>query len=216
MGPGVVVTGLTLGALAVVSLLAFQANGAQDRAVAANPSTSTSASSTGPAASATPTATPTPTVPALPTTGAGTGLRVVYSVSTHYVWLVDPKKNPQVVAAFQVTPGTVEPAPGSYPVYSRTPSGTGTDGKQIEHVVRFAQQNGVVFGFSAAVDGATGTPAAAPTPTSTASTAIGGGPSAGATADPKTNKTGGIRSSRADSQLLWDFAPNGTKVVVIA
>ncbi|GAA1390718.1 hypothetical protein GCM10009639_19760 [Kitasatospora putterlickiae] len=204
-----VVTGLTLGALAVVSLLAFQANGAQDRAVAANPGTSTAASSSGPAASATPTSTPTPTVPPLPAAGTGTGLRVVYSVGTHYVWLVDPKKTPQVVAAFPVTPGTVEPAPGSYPVYSRTPSGTGTDGKQIEHVVRFAQQNGVVFGFSAATDGATGTPTAAPTASASGTpSAIGGG---GTKA-----KTGGIRSSRADGQLLWDFAPKDTKVVVIA
>ncbi|CAN3981121.1 hypothetical protein KPATCC21470_3780 [Kitasatospora purpeofusca] len=204
MGPGVVVTGLTLGALAVVSLLAFQANGAQDRAVAANPATSTAATSSGPAASATPTATPTPTAPALPTAGTGTGLRVVYSVSTHYVWLIDPKKTPQVVATFPVTPGTVEPAPGSYPVYSRTQSGTGTDGKQIEHVVRFAQQNGVVFGFGANVDGGTGAPPAAPAPTSAASS-----PAASA------GKTGGIRSSRADGQLLWDFAPKDTKVVVV-
>ncbi len=209
MGPGVVVTGLTLGALAVVSLLAFQANGAQDRAVAANPSASTAATTGGPAASATPTATPTPTAPTLPTAGTGTGLRVVYSVSTHYVWLIDPKKTPQVVAVFPVTPGTVEPAPGSYPVYSRTPSGTGTDGKQIEHVVRFAQQNGVVFGFSAAVDGAaTGAPPAAPAPSASASASTGGSTSGA--------KTGGIRSSRADGQLLWDFAPKDTKVVVIA
>ncbi|MFI9332263.1 hypothetical protein ACIGZJ_32630 [Kitasatospora sp. NPDC052868] len=190
MGPGVVVTGLTLGALAVVSLLAFQANGAQERAGGPHPSPSASSSSSGPTASATPSAPATPTVPALPAS-SGAGLRVVYSVGSHSVWLVDPKKTPQVVAAFTVTPGTVEPTPGSYPVYSRTPATTGTDGRQIEHVVRFTQQNGVVFGFSAAVDGAT------------------------ATADPK-GKTGGIRSSRQDGQLLWDFAPNGTKVVVIA
>ncbi|MFE7189095.1 hypothetical protein [Kitasatospora sp. NPDC057541] len=213
MGPGVVVTGLTLGALAVVSLLAFQANGAQDRAVAANPGTSTTAASSGPAAPATPSATPTPTVPALPTAGTGTGLRVVYSVGTHYVWLIDPKKTPQVVAAFPVTPGTVEPAPGSYPVYSRTQSGTGTDGKAIEHVVRFAQQNGVVFGFSAAVDGATGTPAAPATSASGTPSSIGSGTGGTSSA---SGKTGGIRSSRADGQLLWDFAPKDTKVVVIA
>ncbi|MFH8382800.1 hypothetical protein ACH4E7_17885 [Kitasatospora sp. NPDC018058] len=188
MGPGVVVTGLTLGALAVVSLLAFQANGAQDRAGGARPTAAVT--STGPAASATPSASPTPTAPALPAS-SGSGTRVVYSVGSHYVWLVDPKKNPQVAATFLVTPGTVEPTPGSYSVYSRTPIGTGTDGRQIEHVVRFSQHNGVVFGFSSAVDGAT------------------------PTADPKA-KTGGIRSGRADGQLLWDFAPNGTKVVVVA
>ncbi|MBD0692814.1 hypothetical protein [Streptomyces sp. CBMA123] len=187
MGPGVVVTGLTLGALAVVSLLAFQANGAQDRAGGARPTVAST--STGPAASATPSASATPTVPPLPAT-SGSGTRVVYSVGSHFVWLIDPKKNPQVAAAFAVTPGSIEPTPGSYSVYSRNPSGTGTDGRQIEHVVRFAQQNGVVFGFSAALDGAT------------------------PTADPKT-KTGGIRSGRAEGQLLWDFAPNGTKVVVV-
>lgn len=188
MGPGVVVTGLTLGALAVVSLLAFQANGAQDRAGGPRPTATTTA--TGTATAAAPTASAAPTVPALPTT-SGTGIRVVYSVGSHYVWLVDPKKTPQVAAAFPVTPGSVEPAPGSYAVYSRTQTTTGTDGKQIEHVVRFAQQNGVVFGFSAAVDGAT------------------------PTTDPSA-KTGGIRSGRAEGQLLWDFAPKDTKVVVIA
>ncbi|MBO1415777.1 hypothetical protein [Streptomyces sp. FH025] len=188
MGPGVVVTGLTLGALAVVSLLAFQANGAQDRAGGARPTTA--ATSSGPAASATPSASATPTVPPLPTS-SGSGTRVVYSISSHYVWLIDPKKTPQIAAAFPVTPGTVEPTPGSYSVYSRTQTTTGTDGRQIEHVVRFAQQEGVVFGFSAAVDGAT------------------------PTADPKA-KTGGIRSGRAEGQLLWDFAPKETKVVVVA
>ncbi|WP_189916240.1 hypothetical protein [Kitasatospora xanthocidica] len=195
MGPGVVVTGLTLGALAVVSLLAFQANGAQDRAGVAKPAVTTAAAGT--PTTAAPSASATPTVPPPPVT-TGTGPRVVYSVSSHYVWLVDPKKTPQVAAAFQVAPGTVEPTPGSYAVYSRTPTGTGTDGRQIEHVVRFAQQNGVVFGFSAAVDGTTST-TDPKTPT----------------ADPKA-KTGGIRSGRAEGQLLWDFAPKDTKVVVVA
>ncbi|GAA1160136.1 hypothetical protein GCM10009664_30220 [Kitasatospora gansuensis] len=176
------VTGLTLAALAAVGLLAFQANGAATRTTEAKPSASASATPT-PSVSATPTA------PALPAS-SGTGRRVVYSAGSHYVWLVDPKKTPPTQSAFPVTPGSVEPAPGSYTVYSRTATGMGTDGRQIEHVVRFTQQNTVVFGFSAALDGAT------------------------PPADPKT-KTGGIRSGRADSQTLWDFAPNGTKVVVI-
>ncbi|MEV7772109.1 hypothetical protein [Kitasatospora sp. NPDC086791] len=192
MGPGVVVTGLTLGALAMVSLLAFQANGAQDRAGGAKPVATTT--TVGTATAAAPSAAPTPTAPPLPAT-SGTGTRVVYSVSSHYVWLVDPKKTPQVAAAFPVAPGTVEPVPGSYAVYSRAATGTGTDGRQIEHVVRFAQQNGVVFGFSAAMDGTTQAPTA--------------------TADPKA-KTGGLRSGRAEGQLLWDFAPKDTKVVVVA
>jgi len=187
LGPGVVVTGLTLGAMAAIGLLAFQANGAESRTVAAAPSASASAAPS-PSASASPTA------PALPD-GSGTGLRVVYSVKAHQVWLVDPKKTPQVIASFKVTPGTVEPAAGSYTVYSRTAAGNGTDGRQVEHVVRFAQQAGTVFGFSAPVDETAPAPSSSP--------------------DPKA-KTGGIRSGRADGQALWDFAPNGTRVVVVA
>jgi hypothetical protein len=95
-----------------------------------------------------------------------------------------------VETSFKVTPGTLEPAPGSYLVYSRAATGTGTDGKQIEHAVRFTQQSGTVFGFSAAVDGSMTDP------------------------DART-KTGGIRATRTDEQALWEFAPSGTKVVVV-
>lgn len=182
--PGVVVTGLTLAALSAVGLLAFQANGAATRTPETGPS-----SAAAPAAAPSPSASAAPSAPALPAS-SGSGLRVVYSAGSHWVWLVDPKKTPPLQGTFAVTPGSVEPNPGSYSVYSRSATGKGTDNRQIEHVVRFAQQNGVVFGFSAALDGAT--------------------PSA----DPAT-KTGGIRSGRADGQTLWDFAPNGTKVVVI-
>ncbi|MGK4581275.1 L,D-transpeptidase [Kitasatospora sp. HPMI-4] len=192
--PGVVVTGLTVGALAVVGLLAFQADGAQTRALAAKPSAG-AGTATGSTASPSPGASQAP--PQLPA-ASGTGLRVVYSLGSRTVWLVDPKKTPPVQAAFRVTPGTADPTAGNYTVYSRTVTTTGTDGLRIEHVVRFAQQNGTVFGFSAAVD----TPSASPAPT----------PSE---ADPTRPKTGGIRSTRADGQTLWDFAPTGTRVVVV-
>ncbi|WP_033818489.1 hypothetical protein, partial [Kitasatospora sp. MBT63] len=152
LGAGLAVTGLTLGAMAAVGLLAFQANGAQERALEAGytppvaPLTSAAARATAP---------PTPPLPA----NSGSGLRVVYSLGAKQVWLVDPRKNPQVTAAFTVVPGSVSPPVGSYPVYSRTAAGTGTDGKKIEHVVRFSQQ-GAVFGFSAAVDDASPSPSA--------------------------------------------------------
>ncbi|MEV4560741.1 hypothetical protein AB0K51_27600 [Kitasatospora sp. NPDC049285] len=185
LGPGVVVGGLTLGAMAVIGLLAFQANGAPSRAVAATPAASS------PAASAAPSPGPSASVPPVPA-DSGAGLRVVYSVKDRQVWLVDPKKPAPVVAAFKATPGTAQPAPGSYTVYSRTASGTGTDKRAVEHVVRFAQQAGTTFGFSALVD------EGAPAPS----------------ADP-TVKTGGLRVAKADGQTLWDFAPNGTRVVVV-
>ncbi|GAA1238845.1 hypothetical protein GCM10009665_31500 [Kitasatospora nipponensis] len=184
------VTGLTLGALAVVGLLAAAANGAETRAVAGRtkPAAPAGASPSTPAA-----ASPSPSPVALPSSAAeGTVRRVVYSVGARQVWLVDPRKDPQVQAAFPVEVGTVSPTPGNYTVYSRAASANGADGRQIEHVVRFAQQGGVVFGFSAAVDGA-----------------------APAAVDPKA-KTGGIRESRTDGQTLWDFAPTGTRVTVVA
>ncbi|MFF2626326.1 L,D-transpeptidase [Kitasatospora griseola] len=187
LGPGVVVGGLTLSAMAVIGLLAFQANGAASRAVAAGPSSSASA-----ATAASPAASEKPTAPPLPA-DSGAGLRVVFSLKDRQVWLVDPKKTEQVLASFKVTPGSALPNPGAYTVYSRAAAGTGTDGRQIEHVVRFTQQQGTVFGFSALVD------ENAPAPS----------------VDPKT-KTGGIRASRPDGQALWDFAPNGTRVVVVA
>ncbi|RAJ38896.1 hypothetical protein K353_03996 [Kitasatospora sp. SolWspMP-SS2h] len=185
LGPGAVVGGLTLGAVAVIGLLAFQANGAASRAVAAP-----SASSAAPSAAAPESARP--SVPPLPAE-SGSGPRVVLALQAQQVWLVDPKKPEPVVAAFKVVPGNTLPAAGTYTVTSRTASGTGTDGRQIEHVVRFAQQSGTVFGFSALVD------ERAPAPS----------------VDPGT-RTGGIRASRADGQALWDFAPNGTRVVVVA
>ncbi|RKE19519.1 L,D-transpeptidase [Streptomyces sp. TLI_171] len=186
LGPGVVVGGLTLGAMAVIGLLAFQANGTASRAVAATPSASSSAPAASPSASGRPSAPPLPA-------DSGTGLRVVLSLKDRQVWLVDPKKPTPVVASFQVTPGNTLPVPGAYTVTGRTAAGTGTDGRKVEHVVRFSQQSGTVFGFSALVD------ENAPAPS----------------VDPKT-RTGGLRASRADGQALWDFAPNGTRVIVVA
>ncbi|WP_181442395.1 L,D-transpeptidase [Streptomyces tateyamensis] len=178
---------LTLGALAVVALLAVQAEGTGPAVAAARPVASASAT-----AAPSPSASAAPSLAPLPAAGAtGSTRRVVYSIGARQVWLVDPKKNPQLVAAFTVEPGSVSPNPGSYTVYSRSATSAGTDGRQVEHVVRFTQQSGTVFGFSAAVDGAT--PAA----------------------DPNA-KTGGIRETRQDAQTLWDFAPAGTRVLVVA
>ncbi|MER8184003.1 hypothetical protein [Kitasatospora sp. NPDC094015] len=196
LGAGLVVTGLTLGAMATIGLLAFQASGAQDRALAAG-----YVPPVAPLTSPQPTVPPAPPLPA----NSGTGLRVVYSLGAKQVWLVDPRKNPQVTASFAVVPGSVSPPVGSYPVYSRTAAGTGTDGRKIEHVVRFSQQ-GAVFGFSAAIDQGAGSASPGAVPSASASAA--------ASTDPNA-KTGGIRSGRADGQLLWDFAPTGTTVVVI-
>ncbi|WP_162931195.1 L,D-transpeptidase [Streptomyces sporangiiformans] len=119
---------------------------------------------------------------------SGTGDRVVYSLDDDRVWLVGA--NDRVRRTFEVTPGTVDPAPTSYKVTSRSGAVTGSDGVAIEHVVRFATVDGVAIGFSAAVDGSTAAPDA-------------------------SQKLGGIRQSREDGAAMWKFATVGTKVVVV-
>ena len=118
----------------------------------------------------------------------GVGQRVVYSLGRDRVWLVD--QGDTVRRTFGVSPSTVDPAPGTYRVTSRSGKVTGSDGVPVEHVVRFASVDGTVIGFSAAVDGS------APV------------------LDP-TERTGGIRETRADGAAMWKFATIGRTVVVV-
>jgi hypothetical protein len=176
-----IVTGLTTAALVTVGVLAYQASAGVPVALGASHRGGEPAA----AASKAPRDTGHPT--ALPA-GSGKGERVVYSVDDDRVWLV--RKDDRVQRTFKVTPGTVDPIPGSYSVTSRSNSVTGTDGIPVEHVVRFTSVDNVTIGFSAAVDGST--------PDN----------------DP-TAKTGGIRESRKDGNAMWDFATIGQRVVVI-
>ncbi|MCX5048933.1 MULTISPECIES: hypothetical protein [unclassified Streptomyces] len=154
--PKVWVTGLTVGAIAAVVVLAEQADkGAKPRAVAARPSASASAG-----------AHPKPTRSRAPATvpdGSGTGRRIVYSLGQKTVWLVDASDAPR--RAFAVWPGTVSPDPGTYTVGTRTEGPiTGSDGVKIEHIVYFTVRSGSNIAFSNAVDG-TSPPPASGTPT---------------------------------------------------
>ncbi|MGA5701337.1 hypothetical protein [Peterkaempfera bronchialis] len=185
IGSGMVVTGLTLGALAVVAALAVQANGTERKAAPASPPPPTATTTASPG----PSAVKRPGTPALPA-DSGSGQRVVYSLDADRVWLVDPAHKPQVVRTFTVQPSTLDPEPGSYQVFARDSALTGSDGRPIEHVVLFARVSGTVVGFSAAVDGTTPKP------------------------DPK-QRTGGIRETRADAKALWDFAGLQSTVVVV-
>jgi hypothetical protein len=176
-----IVAGLTVAALATVGFLAYQAS-AGVPADLGHPTTGSSpaaAASTAPRAQADPAALP---------ADSGTGKRVVYSVKDDRVWLVGP--GDKVIRTFEVTPGTVDPAPGTYAVTSRSNRVTGTDGIPVEHVVRFTNVNGVPIGFSAAVTGS----APAPAP---------------------TVRAGGVRESRADGAAMWTFATIGERVVVV-
>ncbi|HET6856992.1 MAG TPA: hypothetical protein VFH94_07850 [Streptomyces sp.] len=178
--------GLTAAALAAVGFLAYQAS--------ANVPADLAAPSSSPSAGASPKKKApaeekgqdkgAPAVPAQ----SGTGVRVVYALGDKRVWLVgEPGQKPQT---FEVMPSTVSPPPGTYRVTSRSGAVTGSDGVQIEHVVRFTNVDNVSIGFSSAVDGTMQTP------------------------NPAT-KTGGVRMKRADGNAMWSFATVGAKIVVI-
>lgn len=174
------VTGLTVAAVAAVGVLAYQASASVPAGLGdTRASTPSTAASKAPRDQRNATALP---------AASGAGRRVVYSVADDRVWLVGA--DGRVTRTFAVTPGSVDPAPGTYTVTSRSNSVTGTDGTPIEHVVRFTSVDGVAIGFSAAVDGSA--PAA----------------------DPAV-RTGGIRESRRDGDAMWRFATIGEKVVVI-
>ncbi|MFD3520962.1 L,D-transpeptidase [Streptomyces sp. NPDC058653] len=173
--------GLTALAVAAVAFLAYQAS-ANVPADLASPKKPGSSASGAPAAKekkkdAHP-------VPA----ASGSGQRVVYALGAKRVWLV--AKAGQRPRTFGVMPSTVSPPPGTYEVTSRSGQITGSDGVDIEHVVRFASVGQVAIGFSAAVDGTMPSP------------------------DPGL-RTGGVRMTPADGDALWAFAPVGSKVVVV-
>ncbi|MFF5254956.1 hypothetical protein ACFY4K_23350 [Streptomyces leeuwenhoekii] len=175
-----IVAGLTAAALVTVGFLAYQASATVPAGLGEPRS---AAPAPGPAKPPRDQRNPT----ALPS-GSGQGERVVYSLDDDRVWLVGPDN--RVQRTFKVVPSSVDPAPGSYAVTSRSKAITGSDGIPVEHVVRFAGVDGVVIGFSAAVDGSMPTP------------------------NPHV-RTGGIRQSRADGHAMWHFATIGQRIVVI-
>jgi hypothetical protein len=136
------VSGLTVAALAAVSVLAIQANGSPPPSAAGAPTphpTATTRPSTPP---------PPPPVPA----GSGTGKRIVYSLSQQRVWVIPPTGTP--VSTFTVTPGTVPAKPGTHYVsgHVAAPKGVGGDGAKVEHVVYFEYTAETWVAFSARTD----------------------------------------------------------------
>jgi hypothetical protein len=183
-----IVAGITAAAVAAVVFLALQASATASPAgpAKAQPASSASSSTDQPGTSDGRGKTQRPHP--LPTS-SGSGVRIVYALGEQRVWLVG--QGEKVVRTYEVMPSSVSPVPGRYAVTSRSARISGSDGVPVEHVVRFTSVEGVVVGFSAAVDGST--------------------------PDPDTEKkTGGIREKRADGNAMWAFATAGTQVVVVA
>ncbi|MFD4138803.1 hypothetical protein OHS70_14660 [Streptomyces sp. NBC_00390] len=178
-----IVAGLTAAALTVVGFLAYQASASAPDHLGKprNPVVAPSAEPSG-------TTKQKPRDPLTVPANSGTGVRVVYSLGERRVWLVG--KGGKLERTFEVMPSTIHPKPGTYEVTSRSGRVAGSDGVQIEHVVRFASVDDISIGFSAAVDGSMEPP------------------------DPE-RKTGGVRMKRADGNAMWVFAAIGWKVVVV-
>ncbi|MET8679826.1 L,D-transpeptidase [Streptomyces sp. NPDC004647] len=143
------VTGLTASAIAVVAVLALQANGAAPRHLAEDRKAKAPQA---PSADAEPRPPKSPAVPA----DSGQGKRIIYSLGQDRAWLVDARG--AKAGTFPVWPGTLDPGLGNHQVTIRRPSTTGSDGVPIEHVIYFGTSGDVSIAFSAAVDGSSPKP----------------------------------------------------------
>ncbi|MCE7078764.1 hypothetical protein [Streptomyces sp. ST2-7A] len=131
---------------------------------------------------------------------SGTGARVVYSLGEQRVWLVETADDTAtdaagpdgetVVHSHTVYPSPVRPGPGEYEVTWRAEATTGSDGVAITDVVVFTSVGDAVIGFSTAEDGSIPDPDG-------------------------TERTGGIRQSAADGEIMWSIATIGFPVVVV-
>lgn len=128
---------------------------------------------------------------------SGAGRRIVFSIQQQRVWLVDADGASQ--RTYLVSGSlTNNLQPGSYAVYSRSRYAVGVDDSgTMEYFVRFTRGANAAIGFHTipVLDGQ---------PVQT-------------TAQLGTPQSHGcIRQETDDAIVLWDFAPIGTRVVVVA
>lgn len=128
---------------------------------------------------------------------SGTGRRVVFDIGEQRVWLVS--RADRVTQTYLVSGSVTDNlGPGSYAVYSRSRWAVGIDDSGVmEYFVRFTRGRHAAIGFHS-IPTKDGRPlqtrALLGTPTS----------------------HGCIRAAKPDARRLWDFAPEGTRVVVTA
>jgi hypothetical protein len=132
---------------------------------------------------------------------SGTGRRIVFAMAAQRVWLVEESSSGQdAVRRTYLVSGSVTDnlEPGTYSVYSKSEQAWGIDDSgTMRYMVRFAHGPRAAIGFHdiPVLDGAkVQTRSELGTPQS----------------------HGCIRQWRPDARALWDFAPVGTEVVVVA
>jgi hypothetical protein len=129
---------------------------------------------------------------------SGTGRRVVFSQSLQRVWLLSA--NDAVKRTYLVSGSVTDNLqPGTYSVYSRSRWAVGVDDSGVmQYFVRFTQgPTGAAIGFHTI-------PTRNGVPLQTAAQL----------GTPQSH--GCIRQATPDAVALWNFAPDGTKVVVVA
>jgi lipoprotein-anchoring transpeptidase ErfK/SrfK len=135
-----------------------------------------------------------PTVPA----NSGTGRRIVFAMGSQRVWLVDGADD--AVQRTYLVSGSVTDNlhPGTYAVYSKSVDAVGVDDSgTMKYMVRFTRGDNAAIGFH--------------------DIPVLDGDRVQTRADLGTPQSHGcIRQWRPDARALWDFAPVGTKVVVVA
>lgn len=135
-----------------------------------------------------------PSYPPLPG-GSGDGRRVVYSVGQQRVWWVEA--DGRVVNSYLVSGRRNIPKPGTYSVFSKSRHAWSTGGATMEYMIRFTWGSTLAIGFHSIPRDRNGRPlqseAQLGTPLS----------------------SGCVRQRDADAAALWNWAPVGTKVVVV-
>lgn len=128
--------------------------------------------------------------------GTGTGRRVVFSEEQQRVWLVD--RRDRVVSTYLVSGSVTDNLkPGRYAVYSRSRWAVGIDDSGVmQYFVRFTRGDNAAIGFHS-IPTKLGEPLQTVKQLGT----------------PQSH--GCIRQKMQDAVRLWDFAPVGTRVVVV-
>jgi hypothetical protein len=129
---------------------------------------------------------------------SGTGLRIVFSQSRQRVWLVDASDD--VERTYLVSGSTTDHLqPGTYEVYSRSRWAVGVDDSGVmQYFVRFTQgPTGAAIGFHT-IPTHNGVPLQSVAQLGSA------------------QSHGCIRQRTPDAIALWNHAPVGTEVVVVA
>jgi len=138
---------------------------------------------------------PAPPANVLPA-GSGAGKRIVYCVGCQRVWLVEA--NEAVVRTHPVSGRAGVPRRGTYKVFSKSLKAVaGSRRARMTHMVRFARGRTLAIGFHAIPRDLRGRPIQTEGQLGT------------------YRSLGCVRQSDADAVALWDFAPIGTKVVVV-